>query len=58
MLTTKPSTEHVKHVAMKNGMSTLRQNGWRCVASGITTVSEVLYVSSKDNWAAEALLSF
>ena len=49
-LTAKPSTERVKHTAMKNGMATLRQNGWQCVAAGITTVSEVLYVSSKDNF--------
>jgi hypothetical protein len=37
---------------MKNGMATLRQNGWQCVADGITTVPEVLYVTSKDNWSA------
>jgi len=48
MLTTKPSIEHVKQTAMKNGMATLRQNGWQLVAAGITTVSEVLYVTSKD----------
>jgi len=51
MLTGKPSSERVKFLAMKNGMVTLRQNGWQCVAQGITTPSEVLYVSSKDNWA-------
>jgi len=52
MLTSKPSSERVKHMAMKNGMATLRQNGWQCVAAGITTVSEVLYVSSKDDWSS------
>jgi type II secretory ATPase GspE/PulE/Tfp pilus assembly ATPase PilB-like protein len=52
MLTSKPSSERVKHAAMKNGMATLRQNGWQCVASGITTVSEVLFVSSKDDWSS------
>ncbi len=52
MMITKPGTEHVKHAAMKNGMMTLRQNGWQCVAAGITTVSEVLYVTSKDSWSA------
>jgi type II secretory ATPase GspE/PulE/Tfp pilus assembly ATPase PilB-like protein len=51
MLTAKPGTEHVKHQAMRNGMATLRQNGWQCVAKGITTVSEVLYVTSKDDWS-------
>jgi len=52
MLTNKPSSERVKQMAMKNGMATLRQNGWQCVAAGITTVSEVLYVSSKDDWSS------
>ncbi len=50
MLTAKPSTEHVKQTAMKHGMATLRQNGWQCVAAGITTVSEILYITSKDNF--------
>ncbi len=53
MLTSKPSTERVKHAAMKNGMATLRQNGWQCVAGGVTTVSEVLYVTSKDDWSKD-----
>jgi len=52
ILTSKPSSERVKRMAMKNGMATLRQNGWQCVAGGITTVSEILYVSSKDVWTA------
>jgi len=52
MLTSKPSTELVKQVSMKNGMATLRQNGWQCVADGTTTVSEVLYVTSKDHLSA------
>jgi len=51
LLTTKPSTEHVKQTAIKNGMDTLRHNGWQCVAAGITTVSEILYVTSKDDWS-------
>jgi len=50
LLTSKPGTESVKHAAMRSGMATLRQNGWQCVAQGITTVSEVLYVTSKDDW--------
>ena len=52
MLTNKLSTEHVKHAAMKNGMATLRQNGWQCVAAGVTTVSEILYITSKDDWSS------
>jgi type II secretory ATPase GspE/PulE/Tfp pilus assembly ATPase PilB-like protein len=51
LLTGKPSHEKIKRAAMKKGMATLRQNGWQCAAKGITTVSEVLYVSSKDDLA-------
>jgi hypothetical protein len=42
---------------MKKGMATLRQNGWQCVAAGITTVSEVLYVSSKDDWSDPSVIA-
>jgi type IV pilus assembly protein PilB len=50
MLTAKPGSESVKSKAMKNGMATLRQNGWQCVAQGTTTVSEILYVTAKDHF--------
>jgi len=51
MLIGKPNTERIKHMAMKNGMATLRQNGWQCAAAGLTTVAEVLYVTAKDDWS-------
>jgi general secretion pathway protein E len=39
------STERIKDVAIRKGMITLRQDGWRKVAQGITTIQEVLRVT-------------
>ncbi len=39
------STEEIKDVAIKNGMTVLRQDGWRKVREGITTIQEVLRVT-------------
>ncbi|MFZ7126501.1 MAG: type II secretion system ATPase GspE [Desulfobacterales bacterium] len=41
-------TEQIKQTAMRRGMSTLRQDGWEKVKSGITTVSEVLRVTLEE----------
>jgi type II secretory ATPase GspE/PulE/Tfp pilus assembly ATPase PilB-like protein len=49
LLTTKPRIEQLKKIALREGMRTLRQNGWQCVVSGITAPSEVMFVSSKDD---------
>ncbi len=49
MLTSQPSVEAIKTAAIATGMQTLRQNGWQCVINGITTPSEVMHVSGKDN---------
>ena len=38
-------TEAIKDVALKKGMITLRDDGWRKVRKGITTISEVLKVT-------------
>ncbi len=38
----------IKRLAVKNGMTTLRQDGWRKVLEGITTVSEVMEIAIKD----------
>ncbi len=47
----KPRTETIKRLAIKSGMITLRQNGWQCVVSGLTTPSEVLNVTAGDHLA-------
>lgn len=39
------STEVIKKTAMKNGMVTLRQDGWNKIKDGITTIPEVLRVT-------------
>jgi len=41
----KSSTERIKDVAIENGMTVLRQDGWRKVRGGITTIQEVLRVT-------------
>ena len=52
--TTKPRIERLKQMAVRAGMKTLRQNGWQCVAAGMTTPAEVLYVTAKDEVCAFA----
>jgi len=44
-ITQRSTTERIKEVALKKGMITLRQDGWRKAAAGITTISEVLRVT-------------
>ncbi|MDM8524494.1 type II secretion system ATPase GspE [Desulfococcaceae bacterium HSG8] len=39
------STEKIKKVAFEKGLITLRQDGWRKVKVGVTTISEVLRVT-------------
>ena len=39
------SSEKIKSVAIKKGGTTLRQDGWRKVKAGVTTISEVLRVT-------------
>lgn len=39
------STEEIKKTAIKKGMSTLRQDGWKKIKEGITTIPEVLRVT-------------
>ncbi|MBU0735779.1 MAG: type II secretion system ATPase GspE [Proteobacteria bacterium] len=44
-ITNKSSAERIKEVAMRKGLMTLRQDGWRKVRKGVTTISEVLKVT-------------
>jgi general secretion pathway protein E len=41
-------TERIRHVAVNQGMATLRQDGWEKVKAGVTTVSEVLRVTLEE----------
>jgi type II secretory ATPase GspE/PulE/Tfp pilus assembly ATPase PilB-like protein len=38
----------IRHEALKSGMITLRQDGWRKVLSGVTTIEEVARVTAGD----------
>jgi general secretion pathway protein E len=44
-INSRSSTEQIKSVAIKKGGITLRQDGWRKVKAGVTTISEVLRVT-------------
>ncbi len=41
----KATTEEIKDTALSNGMTTLRQDGWRMVREGLTTIPEILRVT-------------
>ena len=45
----KPRSDYIKRIACREGLVTLRQNGWRVVLDGMTTPDEVLNVSVKDD---------
>jgi hypothetical protein len=43
----------LKQIAVGQGMETLRQDGWRRVAEGKTTIEEVVRVTQNDEVIAE-----
>ncbi len=45
LITARAPSGDIKEVAMKEGMSTLRDDGWRRVFDGFTTIDEVLRVT-------------
>jgi type IV pilus assembly protein PilB len=45
----KPRSEYIKRIAIKEGMMTLRQNGWHAVMEGLTTPQEIMNVTVKDD---------
>jgi type IV pilus assembly protein PilB len=44
-----PDLSEIKEVARKSGMETLREDGIKKVLAGITTISEVLYTTRKED---------
>lgn len=42
------STQEIKQAAVRAGLRTLRQDGWRCVLEGKTTIEEVIRVAKSD----------
>ena len=49
----KTRSDSIKKIAIRDGMKTLRQNGWESVLRGITTPNEVINVSTKDQFDDE-----
>ena len=48
------SSDKIREAAKKTGMRMLAEDGWRLVAQGITTVEEVLSVTTAKEVAASA----
>jgi type II secretory ATPase GspE/PulE/Tfp pilus assembly ATPase PilB-like protein len=46
----KPRSEYIKTIAMRQGLITLRQNGWKAVMDGLTTPDEIMNVTVKDEF--------
>ena len=44
------STSEIRRLAIKMGMKSLREDGWRKVAAGLTTVEEVLRLTQEDEF--------
>lgn len=51
----KPRSDYIKRIAMRNGLKTLRQNGWKAVVDGITTPDEVINVTVRDEYLEEKI---
>ena len=45
LILTKSTSQLIRESARKKGMATLREDGWKKVSEGITTVEEVLRVT-------------
>ncbi|MEI6454196.1 MAG: ATPase, T2SS/T4P/T4SS family, partial [Actinomycetes bacterium] len=45
LTSSRASSEEIKRMAIEQGMRTLRQDGWRNVSEGSTTITEVLRVT-------------
>ena len=48
LIVQRTNANQLRQVALKNGMITLRQDGWRKVLAGTTTIDEVARVTAAD----------
>ena len=48
MISTGVETNDIQQLAIREGMTTLRQDAWEKVKTGVTTVEEVVRVTSDD----------
>ena len=44
------STSEIRRLAIQLGMKSLREDGWRKVAAGLTTVEEVIRLTQEDEF--------
>ncbi len=55
LIVNRVNATHIRNEALKQGMITLRRDGWRKVQSGITTIDEVARVTAGDIIGMETL---
>ena len=48
MMTQQGTSDAIKQVAIRNGMKTMRMDGWDKALSGITTIEEIVRVTKAD----------
>ncbi|HBA84822.1 MAG TPA: secretion system protein E [Verrucomicrobia bacterium] len=53
LVITRASSNEIKQIALREGMRTLRSDGWNKVLAGVTTIEEVLRVSEEDEAMTE-----
>ncbi len=56
LIVTRSASNVIKQQALQNGMNTLRDDGWRKVLSGTTTIEEVLRVTEEEEALTETAL--
>lgn len=52
------SASQIKRAAMSMGMKTLREDGWRKVVKGITTVDEVMRITMEDEFEGDFSIDY
>ncbi len=55
LVVSRSSSNEMKTIALKQGMRTLRQDGWDKVLRGVTTLEEVVRVSEEDEALTESI---
>ena len=50
------STSDLRRLAVQLGMKGLREDGWRKVTAGLTTVEEVIRLTQEDEFGLEAIV--
>ena len=46
------SASHIRRVAMQLGMKTLREDGWKKIVDGYTTMEEIVRLTQEDEFDA------